>query len=79
MNNGVASTPMQHDHGNHQRQKCTDRAGHAPRLLLVPLRQQPRIHRNERGREYALAEEVLQEVGDAERRAERVGRRLDPK
>ena len=38
------------------------------------LRQQPRIDRNEGGGEHSFTEEVLQEVGDLERRIERIGR-----
>ena len=38
------------------------------------LREQPRVDGDERGRERALAEDVLEEVGDSERRVEGVRR-----
>src|SRR4029079_3174152 len=40
---------------------------------LVAARHERRVDGNERGRQGALAEEVLQEVRDAERRRERIG------
>ena len=63
----------QHQHRRGQRQNRGDRAGHAARFLLVALGQQARVDRNERRREHALAEQVLQKVGNAEGRVEGVG------
>jgi hypothetical protein len=50
-----------------------DRAGHAVRLLVFPARQERRIHGNERRRHRALAEHVLEEIGNAEAGAPGVG------
>ena len=53
---------------------AADRARDPRRLLVVLLGEQPRVDRDEGRRQHALAEEVLQEVRDAERRREGVGR-----
>jgi hypothetical protein len=63
----------QHQRRGGQRQNGTDGAGHAAGLLFVAFGQQAGVNRNERGREYALAEQVLQEIGDAEGGVEGVG------
>ena len=57
----------------HQRQQPSDGAGHLARLLPFSLGAQRRVDGNERGREDAFAEQVLQEVGDAQRRRIGVG------
>ena len=57
-----------------ERQHREDRPRDAVCLLLVVLREQTRVDRNEGGRESALAEDVLKEVRDAERRVEGVHR-----
>jgi hypothetical protein len=41
-------------------------AGHASGFLFVAFRQQLRVDRNERCREDAFAEEILQQIGNAE-------------
>ena len=56
-----------------ERQNGADRARHAACFLLVALRQQAAVNRNERRREDPLSKQVLQKVGDAERGAEGVG------
>ena len=63
---------QQHEHGDGERQDRAHRAGYASGFLLVLLRQQARIHRNEGRREHAFAEEILQEIGNPEGRVERV-------
>ena len=71
---------QQHEHRRGERQNRADRARHPPGFLFVAFRQQPRIHRNERSREHAFAEQVLQEIGNAEGGVERVrGVGRDPK
>ena len=70
----MASTPSEHEHRCRERQDGADRAGHAARFLLVALRKQARIDRNERRRKHAFAEQILQEIGDAEGGVECVGR-----
>ncbi len=50
-------------------------AGHAVGLLLLAAGQQVGVDGDERAREHALAEQVLQEVGDAQRGVEDAGDR----
>ena len=64
----------EHEHRHDERQHRADRAGDATRLLVVACSTQLRVHGNERRRQRAFAEQVLQEVRDLERRRERVGR-----
>ncbi len=70
---GVARTPASDQHGGGERQDRKHGAGHAARFLLVLARKQVRVDRDERGREHALAEQVLEEIGDAEGGIEGVG------
>ncbi len=64
------------DRDQHRYAERHDRAD-APRDhvggFLVALAQQFSVNRDERRRQYALAEQVLQNVGDAKARLERVG------
>jgi hypothetical protein len=61
------------ERGHRQRERGAHRARDAPRAGDVALGEEPRIHRDERRREHALAEQVLQQVGNAERGLQRVG------
>ena len=65
----------QHQHRGEQRQDREDGARHAARFFLFFARQQTGVNGNEGGREDAFAEQVLQEIGDAQRRAKGVGGR----
>jgi hypothetical protein len=56
-----------------ERQNRRDRTGHPSPLLLILLRQKPRIDRNERCREHPFAEEILQEVRYPEGGLEGIG------
>ena len=75
INSGVASTPTSTIADVVSARMRAHRARHASRFFFVALGQQARIDRNERRRKHALAEQVLQEIGDAERGVEGVGRR----
>ena len=63
----------EHQHGNNHRQQRCHSAGDAVGLVTFVTREKRCIHRNERRGQRALAEQILQKVGDAKRRAERVG------
>ena len=63
----------QHEQTHRERQRRADRARHAARRGRVALGEQSRVHRDEGRREHALAEEVLQQVGNPERGLQRVG------
>ena len=63
----------EHEHRDDEREQRGHRAGHAVRFAAIAAREQRRIDRNERSRERPFAEQVLQEIRDAERRRERVG------
>ena len=56
----------QGENAGDERQEAGDRARHTPRLVILATRSQGRVNRDERGREHALAEQVLQEVRDAD-------------
>src|SRR5262249_28324432 len=60
-------------HGDREREQARHHAGDAPGLLLASLGEEARIDGDERRREDALAEEVLEEVRDAQRRLEGAG------
>ena len=57
-----------------ERQERSDRTCRAARLLLLPLCEKARVDGDERRRQRALAEEVLENVRGAERRPEGVRR-----
>ena len=63
----------QHQRRGHQSQQRGHRACHPAGLRVVPAGAKSGVDRDERGREHAFAEQVLQEVGDPERGVERVG------
>ena len=63
----------QHEHGRGERQDRAHRSGHAAGFLLVALGEQARVHRNEGRGEHAFAEQVLQEIRDAEGGVEGIG------
>ena len=67
----------QHQDADHEREQRADGARHLPRLDLVAGTEQAGVHRDEGGGERALAEEVLEQVRDAERGGEGVGRVAD--
>jgi hypothetical protein len=60
----------EYDDGNDEAQEREDGARHPPCSLPVATRQEPGVHRNERRGEHTFPEEVLQQVGNAEARAE---------
>ena len=62
----------EHQHADHERKQSADGARHLPRFHLVARTQQAGVDRDERRRERALAEQVLQQVRNAERRGEGV-------
>ena len=55
-----------------QRQQRQNRSSHPARLFLFFLRHQPGIYRDERRRKYAFAKKILQDVGNAQRAAQRI-------
>src|SRR6266852_3621822 len=61
------------DAADHQSQKRADRAGDAIGLPSFAAREQRRVDRDERSRERPFAEQVLQEVGNAETGRPRIG------
>ena len=63
-----------HQYGRDEREQREHRAGDAAGLFFVALGEQARIHRNEGRREHALTKQVLQEIRNSNRRAERVRR-----
>ena len=63
----------EHEDRRGEREKGRDGARRPARLFFVASREEARIHRNERRRKHAFAKKVLQEIGNAERRFERVG------
>jgi hypothetical protein len=71
---GRADDAEQRDQRGDQRQQRADRARDPRGLRFATLGKQPRIDRDERGREHALTEQVLQEVRDAQRGPERIRR-----
>ena len=75
---GCGQHAEQHDHRRSERQDGRYGARYTAGFLLVFLGQQLRVNGNKRGREHALAEQRLQHVGDAERRAPRGGYRGEP-
>ena len=56
-------------------EKPEDRARDPVGVLAPALAEEPRVDRDEGGREYALAEEVLEDVRDPERGGEGAGER----
>ncbi len=70
---GAASDAGERQHRDGQREQREDRPRDLRGFLGAAARAQARIDGNERSRERALSEEVLQQVGNAERRVERVG------
>ena len=56
-------------------QQPEHRAGHPVGVLAAALAEEPGVDRDEGGGEHPLAEEVLQDVGDAERGGEGAGQR----
>src|SRR5262249_24622169 len=58
----------QGEYGGDQGEEPGDRPRHLARLLLGAVRPQRRVHRDERPAEHSLAQQVLEEVGDLERR-----------
>ena len=69
------------DHGHRardQRQQRADRSRDARRLLGPALRQQPRVDRDERRRQHALAQQILQHVRNLQRGLVRIRSRRDP-
>ncbi len=69
---GCGQHAHQYQDGGDQRQDGKHGACHPSGLIFLALRHQLGVHRNERGGEHALAEQVLQDIGDAYRGAERV-------
>ena len=61
------------DRAHHQREERQDGAGHAVGIAPLALCDERRVDRDERRRQRAFAEQILQNVGNAERRAEGVG------
>ncbi len=59
-----------HQRGDSKRKQCPDGAGHAVGFLLLCPHTSAGVDRDEGRRQRALAEQVLQEVRDAERRGE---------
>ena len=74
ISSGVASTPTSTRTADHEREQRADGAGHTIGGLPLAARDERGVHRDEGRRERALAEQVLQEVRDAERGVERVRR-----
>ena len=70
---GVASDAGQHEQRDHEGEKRADRAGHAIGLAPLAARDERGVDGNEGRGERALAEQVLEKVGNAERGVERVG------
>ena len=64
----------QTQHRNRQRQCCRHRARHSARFFLLALGQQARVDGNERRRQHAFAEKILEKIRDAKRGVEGVGR-----
>ena len=70
--------PGSRHHPNQNDDRCNERqdAGYCPGelrgLLLIPASQQPSVFWNERGREHAFAQQVLEQIGDSESGIERV-------
>ncbi len=65
--------PERHDDRDHQREQRAHRARHPVGLLPVAFGEQARIDGDERPRQRPFAEQILQEIGDAEGGVERVG------
>ena len=63
----------QHHNAQDQRQPRQHGARHASRALVVVRAEPARVHGNERRRQRAFAEKILQQVGNAEGGGERVG------
>ena len=64
----------QHERARDEREQRRHRAGDARGLFPFLARDKRRIHGNERRGQRAFAEQVLQKIGNAEGRHERVGR-----
>ena len=73
MSTGVARTPASTIALTTSARSDSDGAGHTVGFAPLALRDQRGVDRNERRRQRAFAEQILQKVGDAERRAEGVG------
>ena len=74
--------PGQHEADDHQRagqhgQEAGYRAGHPAGLLLLALGQEAGVDRDERAGQHALAEQVLEQVRDAQGGPEGVDGRPD--
>ena len=63
----------QDDRAHHQREQRQDGAGHAVGIAPAALCDERRVDRDERRRQRAFAEQILEKVGNAERGAEGVG------
>ena len=63
----------QDENRNNQRENGEYGTGDASRFLLVVARAQPDVYRDERRRERALTEQILEQVRDADRRVEGIG------
>ena len=70
---GRGDDASQDDHGDDQREQGADGTRHAVGFARLAAREQRRVDRNERRGERPLAEQVLEEVGDAETGGEGVG------
>ena len=73
MSQGVSSTPTSTSAAVTSASSAATAPATRSRLLVLAARAQAGVDRNERGRQHAFAEQVLQEVGNAERGVERVG------
>ena len=71
---GAARHADEHQNRRNEREQRRDRPCHARGLFPFLPRNKSRIDRNERGRQCAFAEEVLQKIRDPESGHERVGR-----
>jgi hypothetical protein len=66
----------QDDHRDHQREQGANGTRHAVGFARLAAREERRVHRNERRRQRPFAEQVLEEVGDAETGGEGVAASL---
>jgi hypothetical protein len=65
--------PDQHDHGGAAGKEAEGRIGQMRGLLVFAQASQAGVYRNERSRKDSFAEKILKKIGNAKRRAERVG------
>ena len=72
ISSGVASTPTQHEHRRRRAPAAHRRRLRPGRPLALAARDERGVDRDEGRRQRAFTEQVLQEVGDAERRVERI-------